>query len=32
MVADNLFFDIKKQTLNISTIDDKKINANVNLK
>ena len=32
MVADNLFFDIKKQTLNISTMDDKKINANVNIK
>ena len=32
MVADNLFFDLKKQTLNIASFNDSKINANINLK
>ena len=32
IVADKLYFDIKKQTLNISTFNDKKINANIRLK
>lgn len=32
MFADKLLFDIKKQTLNIASNDDNKINANVNLK
>jgi len=32
MVADKLYFDIKKQTLNIASFDDKKINANIKLK
>lgn len=32
MFADKLFFDIKKQSLNISSLNDGKINANVNLK
>ena len=32
MVADSLLFDIKKQTLNIASLDDDKINASVNLK
>tara|TARA_Y100000816_G_scaffold289363_1_gene275670 strand:- start:293 stop:904 length:612 start_codon:yes stop_codon:yes gene_type:complete len=32
MVADKLYFDIKKQTLNIASSNDKKINTNVNLK
>jgi hypothetical protein len=32
MEADKLFFDIKKQTLNIESFNDNKINANVNLK
>ena len=32
IVADKLFFDIKKQTLNIASFNDGKINANVNLK
>ena len=32
MFADKLFFDIKKQSLNISSFTDGKINANVNLK
>ena len=30
--ADKLFFDIKKQTLNIASFNDSKINANINLK
>ena len=30
--ADRLFFDIKKQKLNISSLNKKKINANINLK
>ena len=30
--ADKLFFDIKKQKLNISSLNNNKINANVNLK
>ena len=30
--ADKLFFDIKKQTLNIAAFNDDKINANINLK
>ena len=32
MFADKLLFDIKKQTLNIASTNDGKINANVNLK
>ena len=32
MFADKLLFDIKKQTLNIASFDDGKINANINLK
>ena len=32
MIADNLFFDLKKQTLNIASFNDSKINANINLK
>ena len=32
MVADKLLFDIKKQTLNIASGNDEKINANLNLK
>ena len=32
MIADELLFDIKKQTLNIASFNDKKINTNVNLK
>ena len=32
MIADELIFDIKKQTLNIASFDDGKINANINLK
>ena len=32
MNADKLFFDIKKQKLNISSLNNNKINANVNLK
>ncbi len=32
MFADKLFFDIKKQTLNIASTKDGKVNANVNLK
>ena len=32
MVADKLLFDIKKQTLNIASFKDDKINANINLK
>ena len=32
IVADKLLFDIKKQTLNIASFNDGKINANVNLK
>ena len=32
MFADKLFFDIKKQSLNIASFNDGKINANVNLK
>ena len=32
MVADKLLFDIKKQTLNIASFNDGKINANINLK
>jgi hypothetical protein len=30
--ADKLFFDIKKQTVDIASFDDGKINANINLK
>ena len=30
--ADKLLFDIKKQTLKIASIEDNKINANINLK
>ena len=32
MIADELLFDIKKQTLNIASFNDGKINANINLK
>ena len=32
MFADKLFFDIKKQSLNIASTKDGKVNANVNLK
>ena len=32
MIADKLLFDIKKQTLNIASFNDNKINANINLK
>jgi lipopolysaccharide assembly outer membrane protein LptD (OstA) len=32
IVADKLFFDIKKQTLDIASFNDSKINANINLK
>ena len=32
MFADKLFFDIKKQTLNIASTKDVKVNANINLK
>ena len=32
MVADKLLFDIKKQTLDIASFNDRKINANINLK
>ena len=32
MIADKLLFDIKKQTLNIASFKDDKINANINLK
>ena len=32
MIADKLLFDIKKQTLNVSSFNDNKINANINLK
>ena len=32
IVADKLLFDIKKQTLNIASTKDGKVNANVNLK
>ena len=32
IVADSLLFDIKKQTLNIASLDNDKINASINLK
>ena len=32
MVADKLFFDIKKQTLNIAAFEDKKVNTNIVVK
>ena len=32
MFADKLFFDIKKQTLNIASTSSGNVNANVNLK
>ena len=32
VVADKLYFDIKKQTLNITSFNESKINANINLK
>ena len=32
MFADKLFFDIKKQTLNVTAIENNKINANVKIK
>ena len=31
LIADKLFFDIKKQTLNIDSFNDGKINANINI-
>ena len=31
MFADKLLFDIKKQELNITSFNDKKVNANLNL-
>ena len=31
MVADKLLFDIKKQTLNIASFKDDKINANIKI-
>ena len=30
--ADKLLFDLKKQTLNISAFENKKVNANIDLK
>ena len=32
MVADKLLFDIKKQTLDIASVKDGKVNADINLK
>ena len=32
IVADKLLFDIKKQTLNVSSLNEGKVNANLNLK
>ena len=32
LFADQLIFDIKEQTLNISSVKNDKINANINLK
>ena len=32
MFADKLLFDIKKQKLNITSFNNNKINANINLK
>ena len=32
MFADKLLFDIKKQMLNIASVNDDKINTNINLK
>ena len=32
LVADKLLFDVKKQTLNISAFENKKVNANIDLK
>ena len=32
LYADKLFFDIKNQTLNVTALDNNKINANINLK
>ena len=32
IVADKLLFDIKKQTLKIASVNDGKVNANINLK
>tara|TARA_B100000242_G_C43003044_1_gene466079 strand:+ start:696 stop:1301 length:606 start_codon:yes stop_codon:yes gene_type:complete len=32
VIADKLYFDIKKQTLNITSFNESKINANINLK
>ena len=29
--ADKIYFDLKKKTLNINSIDDRKVNANINL-
>ena len=29
--ADKIYFDLKKNTLNINSIDDKKVNANINI-
>lgn len=32
LIADKLLFDVKKQTLNISAFENKKVNANIDLK
>ena len=32
MRADKLFFDVKKQTLNVASFNDNKINTNINIK
>ena len=32
MFADKLFFDIKKQTLNVTALENSKINANIKIK
>ena len=32
MLADKLYFDIKKQTLSIASTEENKVNANINLK
>ena len=32
MVADKLLFDIKKQTLDIASNNENKVNANINIK
>ena len=32
MFADKLFFDIKKQTLNVTALENSNINANIKIK